>query len=139
MKHAVLLPYRVKLLCDGHSCYHSRRTDDPGRKSIRGCIVDIIIGPKPSTKFRRFFSLSKQDDAKNAKKAAAKPYTNAPKIQRLVTLLRLHRRRHLHSPKQRRIEHQKEQMEYDVLIAKRVREKKADVAAVKASHKTVAA
>ncbi|KZP27149.1 WD40 repeat-like protein, partial [Athelia psychrophila] len=78
------LPYRVKLLCDGHSCYRLRRTNDPGRKSVRGCIVDTIIGivkqgatdvpglmdnilhqglgPKPATKIRRLFSLSKEDD-----------------------------------------------------------------------------
>ncbi|KZP06541.1 hypothetical protein FIBSPDRAFT_876411 [Athelia psychrophila] len=48
MKHAALLPYRVKLLCDGHSCYHSRRTDDRKRKSIRGCIV-IRARHRPQT------------------------------------------------------------------------------------------
>ncbi|KAG6855821.1 hypothetical protein H0H87_010527 [Tephrocybe sp. NHM501043] len=62
-----------------------------------------------------------------------------PKIQRLVTPLRLQRRRHLHSLKRRRIEHQKEQKaEFEALLSKRVAEKKAKVAAIKAAHKTAA-
>ena len=60
----------------------------------------------------------------------------SPKIQRLVTPLRLQRRRHLRSLKRRRIERQKEQKtEYDALLAKRIAEKKEKAAAVKASHK----
>lgn len=77
----------------------------------------------------------------------------SPKIQRLVTPLRLQRRRHLRALKIRRFEHQKEQkseFEYVVfhppllsisnypssaLIAKRIAEKKEKVAAIKASHK----
>lgn len=77
-----------------------------------------------------------------------------PKIQRLVTPLRLQRRRHLRALKIRRLEHQKEQKaEYEcvsslfllpeklisgifsALIAKRIAEKKEKVAAIKASHK----
>jgi small subunit ribosomal protein S6e len=81
--------------------------------------------------------------------------STSPKIQRLITPLRLQRRRHLHSLKKRKLEHQKEQKaEYEyvqnilslfliltfvlppfsVLIAKRVAEKKAKSAAIKASH-----
>ena len=83
--------------------------------------------------------------------------TSSPKIQRLVTPLRLQRRRHLLALKKRRLDHQKEQKaEYEyviiyfwvalshqclvflphfsVLIAKRVAEKKAKTAAIKASH-----
>ncbi|KZP23164.1 hypothetical protein FIBSPDRAFT_463124 [Athelia psychrophila] len=71
----------------------------------------------------------------SAKKADAKPYTKAPEIQTLVTPIRFQRRRHLHSLKHRRIEHQKEQkMEFDVHIAKRVSGDKAKLAAVKASQ-----
>jgi small subunit ribosomal protein S6e len=77
-----------------------------------------------------------------------------PKIQRLVTPLRLQRRRHLRALKLRRLEHQKEQKaEYEcvsflfslpikltfgifsALLAKRIAEKKEKVAAIKASHK----
>lgn len=58
-----------------------------------------------------------------------------PKIQRLVTPIRLQRRRHLRSLKRRRLDHQKEQKaEFDTLLSKRVAEKKAKVAAIKASH-----
>jgi small subunit ribosomal protein S6e len=78
----------------------------------------------------------------------------SPKIQRLVTPLRLQRRRHLRALKLRRLEHQKEQKaEYEyvlclllslllvlsvffsALIAKRIAEKKEKAAAIKASHK----
>ncbi|KAK0186481.1 40s ribosomal protein s6-b [Armillaria mellea] len=100
--------------------------------------------PKRATNIRKMFNLSKEDDVrkyvirrevKSAKKENAKPYTKAPKIQRLVTPIRLQRRRHLRSVKRRKLEHQKEQKsEYDALIAKRVSEKKAKVAAIKASH-----
>lgn len=59
-----------------------------------------------------------------------------PKIQRLVTPIRLQRRRHLRSLKRRRIERQKEQKsEYETLLAKRVAEKKEKVASAKAAHK----
>jgi len=98
---------------------------------------------------RKFFNLSKEDDVrkyvvrrevKSAKKENAKPYTKAPKIQRLVTPIRLQRRRHLRALKKRRIEHQKEQKsEFDALIAKRVSEKKAKAAALKAAHHKTAA
>lgn len=58
---------------------------------------------------------------------------SSPKIQRLVTPIRLQRRRHLRSLKRRRIERQKEQKtEYDALLAKRVAERKEKVASVKA-------
>jgi len=123
-----------------------------GDADVPGLTDNILpkrLGPKRATKIRRFFNLSKEDDVRkyvvrrevtSAKKEGAKPYTKAPKIQRLVTPIRLQRRRHLHSLKKRRIEHQKEQKtEYDVLIAKRVSEKKAKIAAAKASHKTVTA
>ncbi|KAG6331026.1 hypothetical protein ID866_8065 [Astraeus odoratus] len=103
------------------------------------------LGPKRATKIRRFFNLSKEDDVrkyvirrevKSAKKENAKPYTKAPKIQRLVTPIRLQRRRHLRALNRRRIDRQKEQKaEYDALVQKRTAEKKAKAAAIKASHK----
>ncbi|KAF9517690.1 hypothetical protein BS47DRAFT_1483140 [Hydnum rufescens UP504] len=119
-----------------------------GEQDIPGLTDNILpkrLGPKRATKIRKFFNLSKEDDVrkyvvrrevKSAKKEDAKPYTKAPKIQRLVTPIRLQRRRHLRSLKRRRIEVQKEQkVEYEALIAKRVAEKKQKIAAVKASHK----
>ncbi|KAF8920009.1 ribosomal protein S6e [Mucidula mucida] len=152
MKQGVLLPYRVRLLlADGHSCYRTRRTGERKRKSVReqdipGLTDNVLpkrLGPKRATNIRKMFNLSKEDDVRKyvirrevtSKKEGAKPYTKAPKIQRLVTPLRLQRRRHLHSLKRRKLESQKEQKsEYDALIAKRVSEKKAKVAAIKASH-----
>ncbi|KAF8155686.1 40s ribosomal protein s6-b [Crassisporium funariophilum] len=118
-----------------------------GESDVAGLTDTVLpkrLGPKRATKIRKFFNLSKEDDVrkyvvrrevKSAKKEDAKPYTKAPKIQRLVTPLRLQRRRHLRSLKRRRLEHQKEQKsEYDALMAKRIAEKKAKVAAIKASH-----
>jgi small subunit ribosomal protein S6e len=112
--------------------------------SLTDTVLPKRLGPKRATKIRKFFNLSKDDDVrkyvvrrevKSSKKEDAKPYTKAPKIQRLVTPLRLQRRRHLNALKKRKLEHQKEQKaEYDALIAKRVAEKKAKAAAIKASH-----
>ncbi|KAK0199775.1 40s ribosomal protein s6-b [Desarmillaria ectypa] len=123
-----------------------------GEAEIPGLTDTILpkrLGPKRATNIRKMFNLSKEDDVrkyvirrevKSGKKENAKPYTKAPKIQRLVTPIRLQRRRHLRSVKRRKLEHQKEQKsEYDALIAKRVSEKKAKVAAIKASHKTTTA
>jgi len=111
--------------------------------SLTDTVLPKRLGPKRATKIRKFFNLSKEDDVRKyvvrrevkSKKEDAKPYTKAPKIQRLVTPLRLQRRRHLNALKKRKLDHQKEQKaEYDVLIAKRVAEKKAKTAAIKASH-----
>jgi len=123
-----------------------------GECEVPGLTDNVLpkrLGPKRASKIRRFFNLGKEDDVrkyvvrrevKSAKKENAKPYTKAPKIQRLVTPVRLQRRRHLRSLKRRKIEQQKEQKsEYDALIAKRVAEKKAKVAAIKASHKPTTA
>jgi len=125
-----------------------------GDEEIPGLTDTVIpqrLGPKRATKIRRFFNLSKEDDVrkfvvrrevKSGKKEDAKPYTKAPKIQRLVTPERLQRRRHLRSLKKRRMEGQKEQKaEYDVLLAKRAAEKRAKVTALRAAHhkKAVAA
>ncbi|GJE85390.1 40S ribosomal protein S6e [Phanerochaete sordida] len=116
-----------------------------GENEIPGLTDTVLpkrLGPKRATKIRRFFNLSKEDDVRkyvvrrevtSTKKEGAKPYTKAPKIQRLVTPVRLQRRRHLRSLKRRRIERQKEQKtEYDALLAKRVAERKEKVASVKA-------
>jgi len=120
-------------------------SDIPGLTDV---VLPKRLGPKRATKIRKFFNLSKEDDVRkyvvrrevvSKKKEGAKPYTKAPKIQRLVTPLRLQRRRHLNSLKRRKLEAQKEQKaEYDVLLAKRVAEKKAKVAAIKASHQKTA-
>jgi len=123
-----------------------------GEDEIPGLTDTVLpkrLGPKRATKIRAFFNLSKEDDVrkyvvrrevKSAKKENAKPYTKAPKIQRLVTPVRLQRRRHLRSLKRRRVERQKEQKtEFDALIQKRVHEKKEKAAAHRAAtHKKAA-
>ncbi|TRM58923.1 40S ribosomal protein S6-B [Schizophyllum amplum] len=118
-----------------------------GDSEIPGLTDQVLpkrLGPKRATKIRRMFNLTKEDDVRKyvvrrevtSKKENAKPYTKAPKIQRLVTPMRLQRRRHLHAIKRRRLERQKEQKtEFDALLAKRVSEKKAKVAAIKAHHR----
>jgi len=123
-----------------------------GDNDIPGLTDNVLpkrLGPKRATKIRKFFNLSKKDDVrkyvvrrevKSSKKEDAKPYTKAPKIQRLVTPLRLQRRRHLRSIKRKRFESQKEQKaEYDATLAKRLTEKKSKIAAAKASHKKATA
>ncbi|KAF8878719.1 ribosomal protein S6e-domain-containing protein [Infundibulicybe gibba] len=123
-----------------------------GEGEIPGLTDNVLpkrLGPKRATKIRKFFNLGKEDDVRkyvvrrevtSSKKENAKPYTKAPKIQRLVTPMRLQRRRHLRSLKRRKLEHQKEQKsEFDALIAKRVTERKAKAAALKASHKSTTA
>ncbi|KAH7887180.1 ribosomal protein S6e [Phlebopus sp. FC_14] len=120
-----------------------------GENEITGLTDNVLpkrLGPKRATKIRKFFNLSADDDVRkyvvrrevtSQKKEGAKPYTKAPKIQRLVTPIRLQRRRHLNALTRRRIDRQKEQKaEYDALLQKRLAEKKAKVAAIKASHKT---
>ncbi|KAG8817824.1 40S ribosomal protein S6 [Serendipita sp. 399] len=119
-----------------------------GESAIPGLTDNVLpkrLGPKRATKIRKFFNLGKEDDVRkfvvrrevvSKKKEGAKPYTKAPKIQRLVTPIRLQRRRHLRALKNRKLDAQKAQKaEYEALIAKRNTERKAKVAAIKASHK----
>jgi len=122
-----------------------------GENEIPGLTDTVLpkrLGPKRATKIRRFFNLSKEDDVRqyvvrrevrSVKNPEKKPYTKAPKIQRLVTPIRLQRRRHLRSLKTRRLERQKEQKtEFDTMLAKRLAERKEKAAAIKASHKKTA-
>ncbi|GAA5856963.1 hypothetical protein JCM3766R1_004683, partial [Sporobolomyces carnicolor] len=115
-----------------------------GESDIPGLTDEVLpkrLGPKRATKIRRFFNLDKSDDVRKfvirrevvPKKEGAKPYTKAPKIQRLVTPERLQRRRHLRSLKRRKTEQQKVQVaEYQQVVAKRLAEKKEVAKAAKA-------
>jgi len=115
-----------------------------GESDIPGLTDEVLpkrLGPKRATKIRRFFNLDKSDDVRKfvirrevvPKKEGAKPYTKAPKIQRLVTPERLQRRRHLRSLKRRKTEQQKVQVaEYTQVVAKRLAEKKEVAKAAKA-------
>jgi small subunit ribosomal protein S6e len=88
------------------------------------------LGPKRATRIRKMFGLTKDDDVrkyvvrreieKNGKK-----YSKAPKIQRLVTPVRLQRKRALLAEKKRRSASAKEAAaDYAELLAKRIKEKK---------------
>jgi len=107
-----------------------------GEGDIPG-LTDVVnpkrLGPKRATKIRRFFGLTKQDDVRKfvirrevvPKKEGAKPYTKAPKIQRLVTPQRLQHKRHRIAIKRRRAEASKDAAnEYSQLLAKRVHEER---------------
>jgi len=123
-----------------------KQGDDP----IPGLTDNVLpkrLGPKRATKIRKFFNLNKEDDVRKfvirrevqPKKEGKKTYTKAPKIQRLVTPIRLQRRRHVRSLKNRRIDSQKAQKaEYETLIAKKLADRKAKIAAHKKDHKKAA-
>ncbi|KAI9666927.1 MAG: 40S ribosomal protein S6 [Alyxoria varia] len=92
------------------------------------------LGPKRATKIRRMFGLTKEDDVRKfvirrevqPKKEGKKPYTKAPRIQRLVTPQRLQHKRHLQALKRRRYEAQKEAAsEYAEMMHKYVTSEKA--------------
>jgi len=112
-------------------------------------LTDLVnpkrLGPKRATKIRKFFGLDKKDDVRKfvirrevqPKKEGAKPYTKAPKIQRLVTPQRLQHKRHRVALKKRRSEASKDAAnEYAQLLAKRVhdeREKRTELRKRRAS------
>ncbi|KAL9060622.1 MAG: hypothetical protein Q9162_000573 [Coniocarpon cinnabarinum] len=89
------------------------------------------LGPKRASRIRKMFGLTKDDDVRKfvirrevqpkAKEGEEpkKPYTKAPRIQRLVTPQRLQHKRHLMALKRRRYEKQQnEAAEYAQLLAK---------------------
>ncbi|KAL9638515.1 MAG: hypothetical protein Q9164_001500 [Protoblastenia rupestris] len=92
------------------------------------------LGPKRATKIRKFFGLTKDDDVRKfvirrevqPKGEGKKPYTKAPRIQRLVTPQRLQHKRHRMALKRRQAENSKDAAnEYASILAKRVNEEKA--------------
>ncbi|KAI9723220.1 MAG: hypothetical protein M1812_001102 [Candelaria pacifica] len=107
-----------------------------GEADIPG-LTDVVhpkrLGPKRATKIRRFFGLTKDDDVRKfvirrevqPKGEGKKPYTKAPKIQRLVTPQRLQHKRHRIALKRRHAEASKDAAnEYAQILAKRVSEEK---------------
>lgn len=107
-----------------------------GESDIPG-LTDVVqpkrLGPKRATKIRRFFGLSKQDDVRKfvirrevqPKGEGKKPYTKAPKIQRLVTPQRMQHKRHRIALKRRRAEASKDAAnDYAQLLSKRVHEER---------------
>lgn len=91
-----------------------------GESDIPG-LTDVVhpkrLGPKRARKIQKFFGLSKEDDVRKyvirrevqPKGEGKKPYTKAPKIQRLITPQRLQHKRHLISLKRRQNEKVKDE------------------------------
>ncbi|KAJ4454985.1 putative 40S ribosomal protein S6 [Paratrimastix pyriformis] len=134
MKQGVLTNQRIKLLLsDGHSCFRARRSGERKKKSVRGCIVspdiailDLVLvkkgpaeipgltdkqvartlGPKRASRIRKLFNLSKTDDVRKfvIRRKNAKGQVKSPKIQRLVTPVRLQRKHHEFTVKAKRAE-----------------------------------
>jgi len=108
-----------------------------GEKDLPGLTDTVLpkrLGPKRATKIRRFFGLDKKDDVRKyvirrevqPKGEGKKPYTKAPKIQRLVTPQRLQHKRHRIALKRRRAEAARDAAnDYAKLLHKRVSEEKA--------------
>jgi len=100
--------------------------DIPGLTDVA---KDRRLGPKRASKIRKMFNLSKKDDVRKyvvrrtVVKEGKKPVSKAPKIQRLVTPIRLQRRRKLYSLKKQHWEKQQaEAKEYNALLSKRLQE-----------------
>ena len=96
------------------------------------------LGPKRASKIRKMYNLTKDDDVRSyvvrreITKEGKKPYTKAPKIQRLVTPIRLQRKRRIIALKKKHAEASREAaQDYAKLLAKRLQEKKAHALALK--------
>jgi len=102
------------------------------------------LGPKRASRIRKLFNLDKQDDVRQyvvkrqILKDGKKPQFKAPKIQRLVTPLRLQHRRQRAAVKRQRIEKTKaEASVYNDLLAKRFKEARDKRAAAVAKKRSV--
>ena len=109
-----------------------------GEQEIEGLtnrLVPRVRGPKRANKIRKLFNLSKEDDvrkyvvrkplkAKEGKEVKKEKF-RAPKIQRLITPMRLQRKRRTLAMKKKRAEKQKVQStEYAKLLALFIKEKR---------------
>uniref|UniRef100_A0A7S3FZ54 40S ribosomal protein S6 n=1 Tax=Palpitomonas bilix TaxID=652834 RepID=A0A7S3FZ54_9EUKA len=99
------------------------------------------LGPKRASKIRKLFNLNKEDDVRKyvirreITKEGKKPYTKAPKIQRLVTPLTIQRRKRREALKVKKIEKSNAALaEYKRLIAQVHKEKRAEHASKKSRH-----
>jgi len=87
------------------------------------------LGPKRANKIRKLFNLEKTDDVRQfvirrqINKDGKKPYTKAPKIQRLITPQRIQRKRQERAIKRERwVKSAEEAKNYNELLARRVKE-----------------
>jgi len=106
-----------------------------GEKDVPGLtdsVKPVRLGPKRANKIRKLFNLTKDDDVRKfvirrelPAKEGKKPKTKAPKIQRLITPVRLQRKRRLIALKRKKTESQKEQAaEFAKVLALRVKEQR---------------
>eukprot|EP01117_Protostelium_nocturnum_P002075 TRINITY_DN12715_c0_g1_i1.p1 TRINITY_DN12715_c0_g1~~TRINITY_DN12715_c0_g1_i1.p1 ORF type:complete len:239 (-),score=78.98 TRINITY_DN12715_c0_g1_i1:90-806(-) len=101
------------------------------------------LGPKRATKIRKLFKLEKEDDVRKyvvrrelPQKEGKPKRTKAPKIQRLVTPVRLARKRALLAEKKARYTKTKaEAAEYAKLLEQRSKERKEKRSSQRASQK----
>lgn len=95
-------------------------------------VVPRVRGPKRANKIRKLFNLSKEDDVRKyvvrkplKAKEGKKEKFKAPKIQRLITPMRIQRKRRILGLKKKRAEKQKLQSaEYAKLLAQFMKEKR---------------
>jgi small subunit ribosomal protein S6e len=92
--------------------------------------VPRMRAPKRASKIRKLFLLNKEDDVRRYVtrrefESNGKKHSRAPKIQRLVTPLKLQRKRAIAAVKAKRISKAKtEAQEYQRLLAMRIKEAK---------------
>jgi small subunit ribosomal protein S6e len=106
-----------------------------GEQEIDGLtnrLVPRVRGPKRASKIRKLFNLSKEDDVRKyvvrkplKAKEGKKEKFRAPKIQRLITPMRLQRKRRVLAMKKKRVEKNKVQStEYAKMLALYIKEKR---------------
>merc|ERR1712039_971319 len=117
MKQGVLVRHRVRLLMKkGQSGYTCKRAGERKRKAVRGCIVNHDLAVISTCIVRKGFNLEKEDDVRSfvirrelkADEKHAKSRSKAPKIQRLITPVRLQRKRSQKAAARSRVEASKE-------------------------------
>jgi small subunit ribosomal protein S6e len=118
-----------------------------GEGDIPG-LTDVInprrLGPKRASKIRKLFDLDRKDDVRKyvirreIKKENKKPYSKAPKIQRLVTPLRRQRKRQRKLVKKEHYEASRKNAEiYNNLVQLRMKEQRESRAARLAKKRSV--
>jgi len=101
------------------------------------------LGPKRASKIRKLFNLSKEDDVRKyvvrrelPAKEGKKAHSKAPKIQRLVTPERIHRKKRLiRQNKERHEKAKSDAAEYAKLVAQRHAERKTKLNSQRTSQR----
>lgn len=113
-----------------HTHTHTHLTGETDIPGLTDEVKPRRLGPKRASKIRKLFNLSKEDDVRKyiikrplPKKEDKPQRYKAPKIQRLITPVRLQRKRHLLSLKRKRGEKaRQEAAEYAKVLAQRAKE-----------------